>query len=175
MPMRVHVVPWSPDWRRLYADESASVARALGVAEKACHHVGSTAIPGIQAKPLIDLLVLAENLQAVDERNAQMIALGYEVRGESGIVARRFFRKDDSAGIRTHHVHVFPRGHAEAARMLLFRDFMIAHPEWAARYSELKLRLVRTCGTIEAYMDGKEEFIAEANRHAAAWRAADIR
>jgi GrpB-like predicted nucleotidyltransferase (UPF0157 family) len=100
-----------------------------------------------------------------------MEALGYEVMGEYGIPGRRYFRKDDREGIRTHHVHAFEAGSAEAERHLAFRDYMIAHPAEAQRYSELKRRLAQEHPqSLDGYMDGKDGFIKEMNRRAARWR-----
>ncbi len=97
-----------------------------------------------------------------------MEALGYEARGEYGIAGRRFFRRDDKHGDRTHQVHAFEDGSPQIARHLAFRDYMIAHPETAQEYSDLKRELVaQHPNDIEAYMDGKNEFIQEVDKRAA--------
>jgi GrpB-like predicted nucleotidyltransferase (UPF0157 family) len=91
--------------------------------------------------------------------------------GEFGIPGRRYFRKSDAAGIRTHHVHTFQVGSPEIERHLVFRDYMIAHPDDAQNYSELKHLLAKQYpNDIDGYMDGKDEFIKEMDRKAAAWR-----
>lgn len=94
----------------------------------AVHHIGSTAITGIQAKPIIDLLVEVQCLTQVDEQNLPMEQLGYEVMGDFDIPGRRFFRKNNQDGIRTHHIHIFNHNSAQIKRHLAFRDYMIAHP-----------------------------------------------
>ncbi len=100
-----------------------------------------------------------------------MESLGYEVMGEYGIPGRRYFRKDNQAGIRTHHIHAFEAGSAEVARHLAFRDYMIAHPGDAQRYSELKRQLAEEHPqSPDGYMDGKDGFIKEMDRRAAQWR-----
>ena len=137
----------------------------------AVHHVGSTAIPGIYAKPILDLLVEVRGVAEVDGRSSSMESLGYQVMGEYGIPGRRYFRKDDREGIRTHHVHAFEAGSAEAERHLAFRDYMLAHPADAQRYSELKRRLAEEhAQSADGYMDGKDGFIKEMDRRAARWR-----
>lgn len=169
---RVEVVPHDPRWRDAFEAEAGRVAAALGETVVAVHHIGSTAIPGIYAKPVIDLLVEVGDINDVDARGAAMESLGYEVMGEYGIPGRRFFRKDDPEGVRTHNLHVFEAGSAQVVRHLAFRDYMIAHPADAREYSELKRRLAQEHPrSIDGYMDGKDGFIKEMDRRAARWRA----
>ena len=101
-----------------------------------------------------------------------MESRGYEGKGEYGIPGRRYFRKDNREGVRTHHVHAFEAGSAEAERHLAFRDYMLAHPSEAQRYSELKRRLAEEHPqSMDGYIDGKDGFIKEIDRRAARWRA----
>ena len=101
-----------------------------------------------------------------------MESLGYEVLGEYGIHGRRYFRRENREGIRTHHVHAFETGSAEVERHLAFRDYMIAHPADAQRYSELKRKLAgEHPQSFDGYMDGKDDFIKEIDRRAARWHA----
>jgi GrpB-like predicted nucleotidyltransferase (UPF0157 family) len=155
----------------MFADESVAVAEALGSNALAIHHIGSTAIPAIHAKPVIDMLVEVMDHAQTDACNAGMGSLGYEPRGEFGIPGRRFFRKNDPVGLRTHHIHAFVRGSAEITRHLAFRDFMRAHSEYSEQYSLLKQRLAAAHPRdLEAYMDGKDAFIKEMDQKAALWR-----
>lgn len=168
---QVAVVPHDPVWREAFEAEAKLVAAALGGNVSAVHHVGSTAIPGIYAKPVIDLLVEVRDLSEVDRRSPSMASEGYEVMGEYGIPGRRYFRKDDEAGVRTHHVHVFEAGSAEVVRHLAFRDYMLAHPSDAQEYSELKRGLAQQHPQdMDGYIDGKDGFIKEMDRRAALWR-----
>ena len=167
----VNVVPHDPGWRDAFEAEAKLVAAALGENVVAVHHIGSTAIPDIYAKPVIDLLVEVRDLTEVDGRSPAMGSIGYEVLGEYGISGRRSFRKDDERGVRTHQVHVFEAGSAEVVRHLAFRDYMIAHPGDAQKYSELKRRLAEEHPqNMDGYMDGKDGFIKEMDRRAARWR-----
>jgi GrpB-like predicted nucleotidyltransferase (UPF0157 family) len=173
MSIQVRVVPHDPQWAEMFARESACVKQALGSSVLAIHHIGSTAIPTIYAKAIIDMLVEVDDIQAIDDRNAAMASLGYEGLGEFGIPGRRYFRKDNPAGIRTHHVHFFAAGSPQVERHLAFRNFLLAHPDWSQRYSELKRQLVAAHPeSIERYMDGKDAFIKEVDRLAVAWRGA---
>ncbi|MBW4518975.1 MAG: GrpB family protein [Scytolyngbya sp. HA4215-MV1] len=173
MPVKLEVLPHQPNWHHEFERETAKLLLALGNNVVAIYHIGSTAIPQIYAKPIIDLLVEVNHLGRVDESNAAMQALGYEAKGEFGISGRRYFRKDTVAGVRTHQVHIFAGGSAEVDRHLAFRDYMIAHPADAQQYSELKRRLVATLRSddIEGYMDGEDAFIKEMQKQALAWRA----
>lgn len=169
---KVEVVPHDPRWQEAFEAESKQVTDALGKNVVSTYHIGSTAISRIHAKPIIDLLVEVREIFKVDEKNTSMELLGYEVMGEFGISGRRFFRKDNKEGIRTHHVHTFTVGSDQVKRHLAFRDYMIAHPEDAQSYSELKQRLAREYPeNIDGYMDGKDEFIREIDRKAAQWQA----
>jgi len=169
---KVEVVPHDPRWQELFVIESRRVMEVLGPNAIAIHHIGSTAIPSIYAKPIIDLLVEVSNLAKVDNCNASIESLGYIAMGEFGIPDRRYFRKDNQTGIRTHHVHAFLSGSEQVKRHLAFRDYIIAHPEDARRYSDLKRRLAKEYPTdIDGYMDGKDSFIKAIDKKAAQWQA----
>jgi GrpB-like predicted nucleotidyltransferase (UPF0157 family) len=168
---KVEVVPHDPKWQEMFKLGSDQVIEALGKNVVAVHHIGSTAIPCIYAKPVIDLLVEVKNIAKVDGQNRSMESLGYEVMGEFGMSGRRFFRKDNKEGIRTHHIHTFTVASEQIKRHLAFRDYMIAHPEDAQSYSELKCRLAKEYPTnIDRYMDGKDGFIRQIDKKAAQWQ-----
>lgn len=173
-PHGVVVVPHDPEWARKFESEAAAIRAALSVAALAIHHVGSTAVPGMHAKPIVDILVEAVSVEAVDERTPALEALGYEARGEYGIPGRRYFRKDDARGVRRFHVHAFAAGAEEAMRHLAFRDYLRAHPEAAREYSRLKRELARRYpADSRAYRDGKDPFVEATLRAALAWRRSD--
>ena len=168
---KVEVVPHNPRWRDAFETEAKYVATALSKNVVAIHHIGSTAIPNIYAKPVVDLLIEVRDITEVDKRSPAMESLGYEVKGEYGIPGRRYFRKNNVEGIRTHQIHVFETGSAQVERHLAFRDYMIVHPADARKYSELKRKLAEEHPhSIDGYMDGKNDFIKEIDRRAARWR-----
>lgn len=170
MPRKITVVPHDPAWKSKFQEESGHISRALSENVLAIHHIGSTAIPGIHAKPIIDILLLVADINLLDEQSPAMERLGYEAMGEYGIKGRRYFRKEDALGNRTHHVHAFERDNPEYERHLAFRDYMIAHPEEAQQYSLLKQELAQVHPEdIEAYMDGKDPFIKEHEAKAIDW------
>ena len=148
----------------------------LGGSVAAIHHIGSTSIPGIFAKPTIDILLEASDNRALEIIADGMERLGYEGLGEFGIARRRYFRKNNSSGIRTHQVHAFVRGDPHVTRHLAFRDYLIAHDNVAAAYSILKQRLAaQHPEDMDAYMDGKDPFIKEHEAKALAWSVASLK
>jgi GrpB-like predicted nucleotidyltransferase (UPF0157 family) len=170
---RVLLAPYDPLWAEEFARESSVVARAMGDLLVAIHHIGSTAIPGIRAKPIIDMLAAVSDMSRLDGQSPLLEALGYEAMGEFGIPGRRYFRKDDDAGNRTHQIHAFQAGSPQIERHLAFRDFMRAHHEYADQYDALKRRLAELHpADIASYTDGKDEFINEMDARAASWRSA---
>jgi GrpB-like predicted nucleotidyltransferase (UPF0157 family) len=174
--MRYQVVPHDVDWKQQYAGEVVLIAGALTGLSARLHHIGSTAIPNISAKPIIDILIEVDDLSEFDARSSALAGLGYEVMGEFGIPGRRYFRKNDAAGSRTHQIHAFAASSPGAVRHLAFRDYMIAHPAAAQAYGALKERLVRQHpDDFEAYMDGKDAFIKEHEALAVAWSSRPMR
>ena len=169
---KVEVAPHDPTWRRSFETESKLIALALRDNVVAIHHIGSTAIPQIHAKPIIDMLVEVKDIIKLDTQSSEIEALGYQAMGEFGISGRRFFRKGNEAGIRTHHIHTFEVASPQIERHLAFRDYMISHPEDAQQYSELKRELANKYhDNIQGYMDGKDGFIKAMDLKAAKWRA----
>ena len=100
--MGVRVVPYDVRWPAQYVIEAHHIRRALGNVAVAIHHIGSTSVPGLSAKPVIDILVEVNGLADVDTRTPAVESLGYEAKGEFGIPGRRYFRRHDTSGTRTH-------------------------------------------------------------------------
>lgn len=158
----VLVEPHDPQWALRFAAEVPLLAEALGPTVRALHHIGSTAIPGLPAKPIIDILIEVGALAEITAREPAMVARGYEAKGEYGIPGRRYFRKSTPRGIRTHHVHCYEVGAPEVARHLGFRDFVRQHPDVARQYAELKQALARAHpNDRRAYAAGKASFIRQ--------------
>lgn len=169
---RVRVVPYDPAWPGAFEVEAARISEALAGLAPRIHHIGSTAVPGLAAKPIVDLLLEVDDLGALEEHRRHLEGLGYEVMGEFGIPGRRFFRRVDGAGERTHHVHAFVPGDPGVVRHLAFRDYLRAHADAAREYGELKVKLARGHpNDIEAYMEGKDAFVKEYETKALAWRS----
>jgi GrpB-like predicted nucleotidyltransferase (UPF0157 family) len=164
----IEVVPHDEGWAGEYLKEADKLKQIFGEELVEIHHIGSTAIPGIYAKPIIDFLVGVKDIQRVDSFNTEMEKLGYLAWGEFGIPGRRYFPK--GLILRTHQVHIFQSGDAQIARHLNFRDYMRTHPAEAKQYKALKIELAqRFRYDIDGYSDGKDTFIQEMDRRAAEW------
>ncbi len=171
-PTPIRLVAHDPRWADAFVHEGARIVAALGDVLVRIHHVGSTSIADIVAKPVIDILLEVSSLDALDMRATRLGALGYEAKGEFGIAGRRYFRKDDAHGSRTHQVHAFAAGFADVQRHLDFRDYLRAHPDVARAYGVLKQELARRAGSdVASYTDAKTPFVREVERRAAEWRA----
>ncbi len=166
---KIEVVPYDPDWPRLFQAEGERLAAALGDEVVAIHHIGSTAIPGVHAKPTLDVLIEVRAIEPIDAADEALVALGYECCGENGIPGRRYFVKQVGSA-HTHHLHVYAVGHPQVERHLRFRDYLRAHREVARAYSQLKARLAQQFPEDgERYTHGKDGFVAEVDRLAAPW------
>ena len=167
---RIVVVPYDPAWPQMFRAEAKILSPIFGPELIELHHIGSTAIVGMHAKPIIDFLPEVRAIEAIDALNGAMIELGYDPRGENGIPGRRYFVKGDDI-VRTHHVHVFQSGHPDVARHVDFCAYLNAHPHAADRYSRLKQQLAAEHPTsIEDYLAGKTPLIREIDDKAGIWR-----
>lgn len=168
--MEIRVVAPDPAWTSMYEGEAARIRASLGNTVIELHHIGSTAIRGIYAKPVIDILLVVADLTELDLHADRMVKLEYESKGEFGIPGRRYFRKNSSRGVRTHQVHSFERESHGALRHLAFRDYMNCHPDAAQAYSSLKQKLAAQFShDIQEYMDGKSSFIQQHEKLALSW------
>jgi len=169
MLRKVEVSSHKEEWLSMFQVESEKIKGIFGNLVLSVHHIGSTAIPNIKAKPVIDIMIEVVNICEVDKFNHQMEQLGYIAYGENGIPNRRFFSKGGDN--RTHHVHIFEQGNSEITRHIAFRDYMIAHPEEAQKYSQLKQSLADKYPTnIEMYIEGKNDYIKSIDNKAQKWR-----
>lgn len=171
MPRQVILAPHQSSWAKMFDEEARRIRAILSANALAIHHIGSTAIPGIVAKPIIDMLVAVADLECVDRCNGDMATIGYEAKGAHGIPMRRYFRKENDCGIRTHHVHIYLSSSPEIDRHLAFRDFLNAHPDWANAYSNLKMKLAaKHAYCTQDYQEGKSEFVTSIGQLADSWR-----
>ncbi|MES2212501.1 MAG: GrpB family protein [Pseudomonadota bacterium] len=157
----IDVVPYNPAWPQQFAEEAKRLHNALGNNCVEVLHIGSTAVPGLAAKPLIDLLPVVRDIRSVDVCNPAMEALGYMCMGEHGMLFRRFFQKGHGPN-KTRNVHVFEQGNSEITRHALFRDWMRTHEDDKQAYAALKQHLAQTCpNDITAYCLGKSDFVTQ--------------
>ena len=155
------VVPYSASWPARFRIESQLLQVALAGLRPAIEHIGSTSVPGLAAKPVIDMLVGVESLDAFEAHAEQLEIYGYEYIPdyERALPDRRFFKRV-VRGVRTHHVHVVQVNGLYWKRYLKFRNNLRADPWLAARYAELKRRLAgRFEHDRDAYTNGKTGFV----------------
>jgi len=156
----VILAEYDPSWPEVFVGEAQAIRQALGDVLVGVEHVGSTAIPGLAAKPIIDILVGVTILAEAEAKVPALEALGYDCRGENGIPGRLFFRKGVREFRRTHHLHMVELGHEQWAPMLAFRDYLRSHPEAARQYEDLKRELAaKFYDNRKAYTDGKAGFV----------------
>jgi GrpB-like predicted nucleotidyltransferase (UPF0157 family) len=137
----VELVPHSPHWAEMAAAETRRLKGALGDVLVSVHHIGSTSIPGIMAKPIVDMIPIVTGLEALDAATPRVVALGYKSFGEFGIPTRRYFHwTAPVTGKRTFQLHCFAGDSTQIARHLAFRDYLRAHPAKAKEYEAEKIR-----------------------------------
>lgn len=170
MGRKVILTPHDPAWREQYKQEAARLTAVFQPILVAMHHIGSTAVPGIKAKPIIDIMIVVREITAVTNLIQPMASLGYVSKGENGIPGRHYFRWGSNEN-HTHHVHVYPVNHLAIARHLNFRDYLRHHPADAVAYSQLKERLAQQhFSDPAAYTESKTVFIQTIDQKALAWR-----
>jgi GrpB-like predicted nucleotidyltransferase (UPF0157 family) len=172
----VELLPHSPEWAERARAEGARLQAALAKALVAAHHIGSTSIPGIAAKPIVDLIPEVTSLEALDAAKERVMALGFEWWGEYGIASRRYCTLTDASGKRTVQLHCFATGSPHIARHLAFRDYMRRHPDRAREYEAEKIRARDLHPTdSHAYTDTKSAWIAAVEAEALAeWRTVGV-
>ncbi len=169
----VELVPHSPQWAEIAQTEGARLKAALGDTLLRVEHMGSTAIPGIMAKPIIDFIPIVTSLDTLDAAQSKVEALGYDYLGEFGIPTRRYCRLNDPlTGKRKFQLHCFAQDSPQIARHLAFRDYLQAHPEKAREYEAEKRRAAaRHPDNVLLYNDAKNDWIKRTEQEALAWAA----
>jgi GrpB-like predicted nucleotidyltransferase (UPF0157 family) len=153
----VKLMPHTELWHQLFAEEQARLQDAIGGYTLAIEHVGSTAVCGLSAKPIIDIAVAVQQIAGAERCVTPLENIGYEYRGEYGIPGRHFFCKGEP---RTHHLHLVEADSDLWRNHLLFRDYLRQHAEVAAEYEKLKKSLAFAYeDNPEAYTEGKAAFI----------------
>jgi len=169
------VAEYDPAWATKFEAERATLHRALSPLAVTIEHMGSTAVPGLPAKPIIDLLVVVATIAEAKPRCLSALPpLGYTyiTAYETFLPGELFFRKG-IPGPWTHHVHVLEHVNPRVQDWLLFRDYLRAHPETARAYAELKKALAVQCGEdIACYRTGKNTFVDAITAQARAEREA---
>lgn len=167
---KVVIEDYNPNWPVYYEEERAPLAEAFASYALDIQHVGSTSVPGLGAKPVIDIAVATGQYPLPGEVIARVVALGFEHLGEYGIPRRHYFRRHFN-GRYGAHVHANELTSEDYKRHLLFRDYIRAHPERALAYEQLKRHLAETVGhDREVYTVMKTDFVLATLRLAEEWR-----
>jgi GrpB-like predicted nucleotidyltransferase (UPF0157 family) len=171
----IRIVEYDPEWPNRYETAAARIREAGGDRFVALEHIGSTAVPGLAAKPIVDVLGGVERLADGEAAVEALEALGYEYvpELEAAIPERRYFYKTDD-DCHTHHLHVVEHGGPFWTRHLQFRDYLREHPDRARRYEKVKREAA--CDhrhDIEGYEDAKAAFVRETETLAAEYYGRD--
>lgn len=153
----VRLVAYDPEWKRLFEAEKASLIEVLGTKTLDIQHIGSTSIPGMPAKPIIDIAIAVTDFEEAMGCIRLIEELGYEYKGEFGMPRRHYFVKGEP---RLFHVHMSEIDSLEWQNTILFRDYLCTHEEAAKEYAELKAALAsKYPRDREAYLEGKTAFV----------------
>jgi GrpB-like predicted nucleotidyltransferase (UPF0157 family) len=168
----IHLSPYDSKWPILFEAEKAALLAAMGQHIVAIEHIGSTAIPGIYAKPIIDIMIGVVrlndiNLDVISTLDKQSYL--YIKKYENIMPYRRYFQKTNSEGVRTHQAHLVEINSDFWNRHLLFRDYLRTHPEDAKQYEQLKQELAKKFSDTNLYAEAKNEFCHEIHLKAVAW------
>jgi GrpB-like predicted nucleotidyltransferase (UPF0157 family) len=154
----VEVVPYDEEWPRIFEGIHARVWPAVQHAALRMEHVGSTSVPGLHAKPVLDICIVVPSKRDVPFVIKGLAGLGYVHRGNLGVPDREAFARPEH--LPRHHMYVSPRGALSLKNQLGVRDYLRSHPDAAKEYGDLKLSLARRFPEdIDSYIAGKTEFI----------------
>lgn len=170
MSQHIIVTKHNEQWDNEFKSEAEKIKDILGENCVAIHHIGSTAVKGLSAKPIIDIMPVVKNLADVDILSAEFEKIGYEYMGEFGIIGRRYLRKGGDE--RTHQIHIFSEtSQDEIKRHLAVRDYLRSCKEKRDEYSKLKTALAKKHPyDSDGYCDGKDVFMKQLESEAIEWR-----
>ena len=168
MPNRVVIVSYDPAWPAIFAKLASSLRAALGNTALRIDHIGSTSVPGLAAKPIIDVQISVRSFEPLDAFRLPLEDLGFVFRADNLELTKRYFR--ERPGDRRTHIHVRRAGSWAEQFALLFRDYMRTHNEDAQQYAELKYGLAEQCGEDRhGYTEAKAPFLWEIMVKADRW------
>lgn len=165
----ITLVPYNPTWAVMFSEEKTKIEQTLQGITVHIEHIGSTAIPGIYAKPIIDIMIGVDNINQFSEQDIKKIEnLGYRYNPvfEIEFPYRRYFQKNDASGNRSHQLHVVNYPSAWWEKHILFRDYLHAHPQDAKDYESHKLTLAGKFNDTVSYAAAKTEFCRKIDKAA---------
>lgn len=156
----VELTPYTEEWERAFLEERARLGEALSDMPCEIEHVGSTAVPGLCAKPILDIAIGVPTGASLEPVFPALERLGYEYRGDAGSAGGHVFVRGYSPLVRTYHLHLVSRDDPQWERYLLLRDFLRQNPEACKAYLDEKRALAnRYPANRMAYTDGKDEIV----------------
>ena len=165
---KVDVWSYTDKWAFMFSEEVEKLKHIFKNEIVDIHHIGSTSVPGLKAKPIIDMMPVVKDITVVDNYNEEMFDIGYLPKGENGIEGRRYFEKGGDQ--RSHHIHIYQVGSHEIKRHLAFRDYLQKHSDVKRNYGELKEKLAQQFPyDIESYIKGKEQLVRDIEMAALNW------
>jgi len=152
----VIVEPYQTIWPEKFQEIKREVEATLGNSVLRIEHVGSTSVPGLAAKPIIDLDVIIADNACMDDVIRKLAAAGYIHEGDLGIIGREAFRYDAKPHLMKHHLYVCRESSGELYRHLTFRNYLRSHPDAVREYGSVKLEAAaQNPDSIEKYMEAK--------------------
>ncbi len=169
MPSLYTYCDYDCEWPAQFALEATRLQQLLGDEIVIVHHIGSTSVPGLASKPIIDLLVEVRDIVRIDALTGRLQEAGYRAWGEYGLPGRRFFTRDRGP-YRTHNIHMYQVGDPDLERHLAFCAYLRAHSDTAAEYAALKRECyARFPANVECYNDCKNDWIKRLEPIAIEW------
>jgi len=169
MPSHYTFIDYDPDWPKAFEREAERLRAILGDALVEIHHVGSSSVPGLAAKPIIDMLPVARSIYMIEDATRRMERAGYKAWGAYGLPGRCYFTRDKD-GWRKCNIHIYAVDDPDVDRHLAFPSYLRAHPEVADEYEALKREAYqRFPADIEGYMEVKDAWIKVQEQVALAW------
>lgn len=137
---RRHIIvqPYDEMWKQDFISISNEIRDALGELALRIEHVGSTSVPGLSAKPVIDIDVVIRDHSVLDEVISRLAKIGYQHEGNLGIAGREAFGYEGKEHLKEHHLYVCPEDSPELKRHIAFRDYLRSHPDAVQEYSRIK-------------------------------------
>lgn len=167
--MKIRLTEYDDKWIHKYEEEVNLLELIFGEEIITFEHFGSTSVPGMKAKPVIDMMCIVKAINKIDSFNEKMNSLGYDVAGEWGLPGRRLFRKGGEN--RSHHIHFYQFDNPQIHRHLIFRDYLRSHPDEVELYTNLKVELAERFDDTSFYSQAKKTFVKEMENRALQWHS----
>lgn len=165
----ITIKEYNPDWPRVFAELASKIRSGIGPAALRIDHIGSTSVPGLAAKPIIDIQISVETFHPMERYRLPLEALGFEYRARNPELTKLYFKDPEGKEERT-HIHIRRAGSFSEQYSLLFRDYMRCHAAAASQYARLKLKLAEQHrDDRNAYTEAKDAFIWDIIRRADKW------